>query len=232
MNKIAAAAKAAFPNTIPIMAGYLFVGAAYGILVRSLGFPFYAPILISIFVFAGAMQFVLADMMILPFAPVSAFFATLIFNARHIFYGLSMLGKYGKLGKKRFPIIFWMSDETFSVNCSVEVPQGIDKGWFYFFVSVFDYSYWIAGTTIGSIGGQFIPFDTTGIDFVMTALFLVIFVGQWEKEKSHISSLGGLAISLICLVIFGSGNFILPSMIAIILFLTLLRRPIERRIAP
>ena len=231
-SKITAAAKAAFPHTIPILTGFLFVGAAYGILVRSLGFPFYAAFLMSLFVFAGAMQFVLADMLLLPFAPVSAFFATLIFNARHLFYGLSMLEKYGKLGKKKFPVIFWMCDETFSINCSVEVPEGIDKGWFYFFVSVFDYSYWIAGTTIGSIGGQFIPFDTTGIDFVMTALFLVIFVGQWEKEKSHISSLGGLAISLICLVIFGSGNFILPSMIGIILFLTLLRRPIERRITP
>lgn len=164
------------------------------------------------------------------FTPVSTFLLTLMVNARHVFYGISMLEKYRDLGKKKVPTIFWMCDETFSVNVSAEVPEGADKGWFYFFVSLFDYSYWVIGTTLGAILGQFIPFDTTGIDFAMTALFIVILVGQWEKEKSHISTLGGLGISLVCLVIFGADNFILASMVGIVLFLTLLRRPIERRL--
>ena len=141
-----------------------------------------------------------------------------------------MLEKYRNIGRKKLPTIFWMCDESFSINVSTEIPEGIDPGWFYFFVSLFDYSYWVIGTTLGSLLGQFIPFDTTGIDFAMTALFLVILVGQWEKEKSHISTLGGLGISLVCLLIFGPDRFILASMAGIVLFLTILRRPIERRL--
>lgn len=225
-----AAARAAFPFTIPILTGFLVLGIAYGIYMKSLGFSPLAPILISVFVFAGSMQFVAGSVLTQAFAPVSAFFLTLMVNARHVFYGISMLEKYRGLGKKTFPTIFWMCDETFSVNVSAEIPEGVDKGWFYFFVSLFDYSYWITGTILGSVLGQFIPFDTTGVDFAMTALFLVILVGQWEKEKSHISTLGGLGISLVCLLVFGPDHFILASMVGIVLFLTLLRRPIERRL--
>lgn len=228
-KRIAAAARAAFPHTIPILTGFLFVGTAFGIYIKSLGFPAYYPILMSVFIFAGSMQFVAGSFMVQAFAPVSTFFATLIFNARHVFYGLSMLEKYRDLGKKKFPVIFWMCDETFTINCATPVPEHVDKGWFYFFVSLFDYSYWIAGTALGALCGEFIPFDTTGIDFVMTALFVVIFVNQWEKEESHVSSLGGLFISLLCLVIFGPDKFVLAAMIGIVIFLTALRRPLERR---
>lgn len=229
-NKLAVAAKAAFPHTIPILTGFLVLGIAYGIYMKALGFSPIVPVLISIFVFAGSMQFVAGSVLTAAFAPVSTFLLTLMVNARHVFYGISMLEKYRDLGKKKVPTIFWMCDESFSVNVSAEVPEGADKGWFYFFVSLFDYSYWVIGTTLGAILGQFIPFDTTGIDFAMTALFIVILVGQWEKEKNHISTLGGLSISLVCLVIFGADNFILASMVGIVLFLTLLRRPIERRL--
>ena len=229
-QKLAAAAKAAFPHTIPILTGYLVLGIAYGIYMKALGFSPLIPILMSIFVFAGSMQFVAGSVLSSAFAPVSTFFLTIMVNARHIFYGISMLEKYRDLGKKKFPVIFGLTDETFSVNVSADIPEGVDKGWFYFFVSLFDYGYWITGTILGSVLGQVIPFDTTGIDFAMTALFIVILVGQWEKEKSHISTLGGLGISLVCLVIFGADNFILASMAGIVLFLTLLRRPIERRL--
>lgn len=225
-----AAAKAAFPHTIPILTGFLVLGIAYGIYMKALGFAPYVAILISIFVFAGSMQFVAGSILTAPFAPVSSFLLTLMVNARHVFYGVSMLEKYRDIGKKKFPAIFWMCDETFSVNVSADIPAGVDKGWFYFFVSLFDYSYWVMGTTLGSLLGQFIPFDTTGVDFAMTALFIVILVGQWEKEKSHISTLGGLGISLVCLLIFGPDNFILASMAGIVLFLTVLRGPIERRL--
>lgn len=225
-----AAAKAAFPHTIPILTGFLVLGIAYGIYMKALGFAPYVAILISIFVFAGSMQFVAGSILTAAFAPVNTFFLTLMVNARHVFYGISMLEKYRNIGRKKLPTIFWMCDESFSINVSTEIPEGIDPGWFYFFVSLFDYSYWVIGTTLGSLLGQFIPFDTTGIDFAMTALFLVILVGQWEKEKSHISTLGGLGISLVCLLIFGPDRFILASMAGIALFLTILRRPIERRL--
>jgi len=231
-QKLAAAARAAFPNTIPILTGFLVLGIAYGIYMKALGFSPIVPILISIFVFAGSMQFVAGSVLTAAFAPVSTFLLTLMVNARHVFYGISMLEKYRDLGKKKFPTIFWMCDESFSVDVSSEKHKGVDKGWFYFFVSLFDYSYWVIGTTLGAILGQFIPFDTTGVDFAMTALFIVILVGQWEKEKSHISTLGGLGISLVCLVLFGADNFIVASMVGIVLFLTLLRRPIERRLEP
>mgnify|MGYP004444305559 CR=1 FL=1 len=197
---------------------------------KALGFSPLVPILISIFVFAGSMQFVAGSVLVGAFAPVSTFFLTLMVNARHVFYGISMLEKYRNLGRKKFPTIFWMCDETFSVNVSAEIPPGVDKRWFYFVVSFFDYTYWVVGTALGAVLGQFIPFDTTGIDFAMTALFLVILVGQWEKEKSHISTLGGLGISLVCLVVFGADRFILASMVGIVLFLTLLRQPIARRL--
>ena len=233
-NILAAAAKAAFPHTIPILTGFLVLGIAYGIYMKALGFSPIVPILISIFVFAGSMQFVAGSVLTAAFAPGSTFLLTLKVNARHVFYGISLLEKYRDLGKKKFPTIFWMCDESFSINVSAEVPEGIDKGWFYFFVSLLDYSYWVTGTILGAILGQFIPFDTTGIDFAMTALFIVILVGQWEKEKekSHISTLGGLGISQVCLVLFGADNFIVASMVGIVLFLTLLRRPIERRLEP
>ena len=231
-NKLAAAAKAAFPHTIPILTAYFVLGSAYGIYMKALGFSPVVPILISIFVFAGSMQFVAGSVLTAAFAPVSTFLLTLMVNARHVFYGISMLEKYRDLGKKKIPMIAWLTDETFSVNVSVDIPEGVDKDWFYFFVSLLDYSYWVTGTILGAILGQFIPFDTTGIDFAMTALFIVILVGQWEKEKSHISTLGGLGISLVCLVIFGADNFIVASMVGILLFLTLLRRPIERRLEP
>lgn len=227
---IRAAAGAAFPNTLPILTGFLFVGMAFGIYVCSLGYPPIVPILMSALIFAGSMQFVAASFLSLPFAPVSSFFATLIFNARHMFYGISMLEKYRACGRKKGLTIFWMCDETFTVNYAADVPEGVDRGWFYFFVSLFDYLYWLGATALGALCGDLIPFDTTGIDFVMTALFLVLFVNNWEKERSHVSSLAGLVVTAVCLVVFGPDRFILAAMAALVCLLTLLRGPMERRL--
>lgn len=227
--KLKKAAKAAFPFTIPILAGFLFLGAAYGIYMRSLGFSALYPMLMSITIYAGSMEFVAANLLTQPFDPVNAFFLTLMVNARHIFYGLSMLDKYKGTGKKKWYLIFGMCDESFSINCSANVPEGVDRGWFMFFVTLFNESYWFLGATIGGVFGSFLPFDTTGIDFVMTALFIVIFINQWEKKKDHTPALCGLAVSVVCLVIFGAKNFIIPSMMGILAVLAALRRPIEKR---
>ena len=221
------ALKSAFPNTIPIMAGYLFLGMTYGILMKVSGFPIWLAVVISMAVFAGAMQYVAVNILLSAFNPIQAFLMTLMINARHIFYGISMLAKYKDTGKKKPYLIFGMSDETFSVNCTTNIPDGVDKGWFMFFVTLLDQFYWVAGTAVGAIFGSFIKFDTTGLDFVMTAMFVVIFLEQLLMEKDHTISIVGLVISIVSLVIFGADSFIIPAMLAILVALTLLRRQVE-----
>lgn len=216
------ALRAAFPHTIPILTGFGFLGLTYGVLMEVSGFPFWYPLLISITVFAGSMQFVAVTILLSTFAPLSALALTLMLGARHLFYGISMLEKYRGMGWKKPFLIFWLCDETFSINCAAEVPPGVDKGWFYFFVSLLDYSYWVTASTLGGIFGSFISFDIQGLDFVMTAMFVVIWLEQWLKEKDHRSSLLGLGLPVICLVTFGRDDFIIPAMLAILLALTLL----------
>lgn len=228
-HQIRNAAIAAFPYTLPILAGFLFLGMAYGILMQTLGFAVWYPIVMSVVIFAGAMQFVAANLLTQPFAPVSVLLLTLLVNARHIFYGISMLDKYRNVGKKKWYLIFGLCDETFSINCTVQVPDGVDRGWFYFFITLFNNSYWICGSALGALFGEFLSVDTRGIEFVMTALFLVIFVNQWEKESHHISSLCGLGVSILCLVVFGADRFILAAMLGILLMLTILKKPLDRR---
>lgn len=159
----------------------------------------------------GSMEFVTANLLLSAFDPVYAFFLTLMVNARHLFYGLSMLEKYKNTGWKKFYLIFGMCDESFTVNCTVEPPEGVDRGWFMFFVNALNQFYWVAGATSGALLGYVIHFNTKGIDFVMTALFVVMFVDQWEDAQDHKPALVGIVCSVICLVIFGSGKFILPS---------------------
>jgi len=228
-RKIVRAAKAAFPFTLPMMGGFLFLSMAYSILMLSVGFGPWYPVLMSVVIFAGAMQFVAVNLFTQPFAPVNALALTLLVNARHMFYGLSLLDTYRDVGKKKWFLIYALCDETFSIACSVEVPDGVDRGWFYFFVSFFNNSYWIIGTAIGAFSGGLLPFDLTGIDFAMTALFLVIFVNRWEAEEHHISSLCGLGVSILCLILFGPDKFIVASMAGMLVILTALRRPIDQR---
>lgn len=227
-EKVWPAFKAAFPYTIPILAGFLFLGIAYGIYMNAEGFPAIYPILMSLTIFAGSMEFVTTDLLLGAFDPLGTFLLTLMVNARHLFYGLSMLNKYKGLGKKSFYLIFGMCDESFSINCTVKVPEGIDRGWFYFFVTLFNHFYWFIGASLGGLFGSFLNFNMEGLEFVMTALLVVIFLENWMKEKNHTSSLLGLALSFICVLIFGSSNFIIPSMLCILGVLTLLRGTLSR----
>lgn len=220
--------RAAFPYTVPIFAGFLFLGIAYGIFMNSLGFSAIYPMMMSLTIFAGSMEFVAAHLLLTSFNPINALFLTLMVNARHLFYGISMLEKYRGVGKKKLYMIYGLCDESFSINCTVDVPKDVDKGWFMFFVTMLNHSYWVLGATIGGIFGSLLKFNTEGLDFVMTALFVVIFIEQWMKEKKHHSALTGLGLSTVSLIIFGGNHFILPAMFAIIGLLTILRKPLEK----
>lgn len=221
------ALKAAFPFTLPILTGFIFLGFAYGIYMNVNGFSFIYPMLTSLLVYGGSLEFVIVEMSLSPFAPLQTFIIALLLQARHIFYGISMLERYKDLGWKKFYLIFAMCDETFSVNYSAKIPEDVDKGWFMFFVTLLDQFYWCASATFGGLVGSLLSFDTTGISFVMTAMFVVIFIEQWLKEDSHISSLIGILGALSCLSIFGPNSFMLPTMIAIILSLILFRKKLE-----
>lgn len=224
----AKALKAAFPSTIPIMAGFLFLGLSYGIYMNSCGFNFLYPMFMSMTIFAGSMEFVTCNMLLGAFAPFQAFIMTLMVNARHIFYGISMLDRFKGLGPKKIYLIFGMCDESFSINYTANIPDDVDKGDFMFFVTLLNQFYWVFGATLGGLLGSLIKFNTKGIDFVMVAMFVVIFIEQWLKDKTHINSLIGLVISVVCLIIFKADNFILPSMICILAILTLIRKPLEK----
>jgi len=227
-NKIIKAARFAFPKTIPILTGFLFLGASYGIYMNSNGFPFYYPTLMALTIFGGSLEFVAADMLMGAFMPLQTFLIALMIQVRHLFYGFSMLDIYKNTGKKKLYLIFGMCDESFSINISAVVPPDIDRGWFMFFVTLFDQLYWVTGATLGGVLGSFIPFSTEGIDFVMTAMFVVIFLDNWKRETSHIPSITGLSAALICLIVFGADSFMMPAMAAILILLTVFRKPIER----
>lgn len=216
--------KAAFPLTLPICVGFLFLGVSYGFMMSSKGFSFIYPMLMSLFIFAGSMEFVTANLLLSAFNPIYAFFLALMINARHLFYGISMLDKYKNVGWKKFYLIYGMCDETFAINCTVDAPKGVDKGWFMFFVTFLNQAYWVSGATLGGILGQLIHFDVTGIEFVMTALFVVMFLDQWDEVKNHRPALIGLGCSVVCLLFFGAKNFILPAMGLIILSFSFLRK--------
>lgn len=211
--------RAALPYTLPICVGFLFLGMSYGFLMRSKGFSVVYPMLMSFFIFAGSMEFVTVNLLLTAFDPLYAFVLALMVNARHLFYGISMLEKYKNTGWKKFYLIYGMCDESFSINCTVAPPPDVDKGWFMFFVTLLNQIYWVSGATLGALLGYVIHFDTTGIEFVMTALFTVMFLNQWEESKDHRSALIGVGCSLLCLLIFGSDGFLLPAMLLIILCL-------------
>ena len=222
------ALRAAFPHTVPILTGFLFLGMTYGVYMASLGFSWIYPTLMALTIFAGSMEFVAANMLLGAFNPLQAFAMTLMVNARHLFYGLAMLDRFRGLGWKKLYLIFGMCDETFSVTCSTRAPEGVDEGWFMTFVTLLDQLYWVLGAALGGLCGTLLTLNTEGLDFVMTAMFVVIFLENWLKEENHTSSLLGLGLPLVCLVLFGAQNFILPSMAAILLALTALRGRLEK----
>lgn len=221
--------RAAFPCTIPMLAGFLFLGMAYGIYMNVSGFSFVYPMIMAAVIFGGSLEFLAAQMLLSPFAPLQVLMVSLMIQARHLFYGISMLDKFKDMGWKKFYLIYGMCDETFSINCTAEIPKDCDRGWFYFFVTLLNQLYWVGGATLGGLLGNLITFDTKGLDFVMTAMFIVIFLEQWLKEKRHFSEWAGLASSAACLLIFGKDNFMIPTMICILLLLTAFRKPVGRK---
>ncbi len=225
---ISTAFKFAFPKTIPILAGFLFLGMSYGIYMRVQGFSFLYPMLMALTIFGGSLEFVAGTMLLSTFAPIQTFLVAFIIQARHLFYGIAMLEKYKNTGLKKPYLIFGMCDESFSIIYSTDLPKEVDKGWFMFFVTLLNQLYWVTGATVGGLLGEFITFETRGLEFVMTALFVVIFLEQWLKEKKHYTALIGLICSAVCLAVFGSNDFMLPTMACILVFLTILRRPLEK----
>ena len=219
--------KSAFKVSLPIMAGYGFLGLTYGIYMHELGFSFVYPLLLAITVYAGSAEFLVGNMLLGSFSPLQTFFMVLMVNARHLFYGLSMFDRYKGLGWKKFFLIFGMSDETFALNSSTTVPKGVDRGWFLLFTTWLDETYWVVGATVGGLVGPLLKFDLRGLEFVLTAMFTAIFVDNWLRERTHVSSVAGLVITGMCLVMFGADRFIIPSMAVILVFLTLMRRRLE-----
>ena len=224
MKEKTKALKAAFPHTIPVFTGFTFLGIAYGILMDIKGYGVGWTVLMSVLAFAGSAQYMAITFLTSVFNPVHALLMTLMVNARHLFYGISLLDKYRDTGKLKPYLIFGLCDETFSIVCSAEPPDGINRKWFMFFITILDHGYWVLGSAIGGILGTLVSFNTKGLDFVLTALFVVIFVGQWKAQKNHKPAIIGVLCSVICLVIFGQNNFIIPSMIAILAMLTISRR--------
>lgn len=221
------AAYVAFPHSLPILAGYGFLGLTYGICMSVNGLhPLYT-FFMCLFLYGGSTQIVGVSLLTAAFDPVNAFIITFILCARHIFYGISMLENYRGMGLKKIYMIFGMVDETFSINYSAQPPADVDRGWFMFFVTLFNQIYWIIGSTAGALFGAMIKFSTEGIEFVMTSMFVVIFIEQWKKDKNHISAFIGLGVSLICLLIFGADNFIIPSMAGIFAVLTFSKKQLE-----
>lgn len=221
--------KYAFVRSLPIMAGYIVLGLGFGVLLQSKGYGVGWALAMGGLIYAGSMQYVAIDLLAGGASLISAALMTLMVNARHLFYGISMLERYKDTGAAKPYLIFALTDETYSVVCSGNVPDGVDRGKYYFWVSLLDQFYWVVGCVAGALLGSVLPFDTTGIDFSMTALFLVVMVEQWRSTCDHTPALVGLGVSLVCLLIFGSSNFLIPSMIGITVALTLLRGTMEKR---
>ena len=219
-TKNMAALRYAFPKTVPVMAGYLVLGAAYGILMNVNGYGIWWALLISVFIYAGSLQYLGITFFAAAVNPWYAFFMSLMLNARHLFYGLSMLDRYKDAGKLKPYLVFSLTDETFSVLCNEKLPEGFSEYRVYFFVSLLDQLYWAAGTAAGAIAGTMISFDTAGMDFALTALFVVIFVDQWKSGQGHRAALVGGLSSAVCVMVFGQSVFIIPAMVLILAIIT------------
>lgn len=219
--------KYSFKRSIPVMAGYLVLGMGFGILLETKGYGVGWAFFMSLFIYAGSMQYVTIDLLTGGAAVLTAALMTIMVNARHLFYGISMIERYRDTGRYKPYLIFGLTDETYSLVCSGDVPEGVDESKYFFLLTLMDQCYWIAGSVVGSLIGTLIPFNTAGIEFSMTALFLVVFLDQWKSTENHISAVAGVVTSVICLVLFGADQFLIPAMIAITVILTILRKKLE-----
>ena len=215
-------AKAAFIATLPVLTGYLVLGFGFGIILKSAGYGIPVALAMSALIYAGSMQYVAVGLLAGGASLITAALTTLMVNARHLFYGVSMLEKYKDAGRRKPYLIFALTDETYSLLCgdTPDIPDEQRMN-YRFFVSLFDHLYWIAGSLAGAVAGTLIRFDSEGVDFALTALFLTIFLEQWLTKKDHIPALTGAAVSVCCLLIFGSENFLIPAMLVIALLLCL-----------
>lgn len=213
--------KAVFLDTVPVLTGYLFLGMGFGILLTENGYGVLWALAMSIFVFAGSGQYLAVSLLANSSGLLSAAIATLLVNARHLFYGISLLEKYKGAGKKKPYLIFALTDETYSLVTQNEPPEGMSRHSYCFTVSVLDHIYWITGCTLGALVGQFIPINYEGIEFVLTALFVTMFVDRWLTNKDHFSAIVGACATLVSLLLFGSEFFLIPAMVLIALLLTL-----------
>ncbi|MDD3570188.1 MAG: AzlC family ABC transporter permease [Lachnospiraceae bacterium] len=216
-----------FIKTLPVMCGYLFTGLAFGLLLQNAGYSFAWAFLISLVVYAGSMQFVLVTLLTGNVSLPTVAIMTLLINSRHAFYGLSFIEKFKKMGKLYPYMVFSLTDETYSLLCSTIPPKRYKENWSYFFIAFLDQCYWLIGSVAGGIIGKVIPFDMTGIDFAMTALFTVIFVEQWIDAKSQIPAITGVVSGLIFLIILGPSKFILPSLVVTVFILNILRNTLD-----
>lgn len=219
--------KFSFITTLPVFFGYIFLGIAFGLLLQHAGYgPLWA-LSISTFIFAGSMQFVLISFLGSGISLISVLLMTLSINSRHMFYGLTFIEKFKHMGKLYPYMIFSLTDETYSLLCGTKVPSGLNEKHVFFLIASMNHLYWITGSVLGAVLGEMIRLNTTGIDFAMTALFVVIFVEQWLSDQTHIPAFVGMSCGIVSLLIFGTGNFLLPALIASIGLLFLLKKPIE-----
>ena len=210
------ALKAAVPVTIPVLTGYGCLGLAYGLLMAANGYGPLWSTLMSAIGFGGSMQYVAITLLVTAFDPLQAFLLALMVNARHIFYGLGMLDKYKGLGKARPFLIYVLSDETFSLVSTLEPPEGVERKDFYFWISLLDYSYWVIATALGGLLGNLLTFDTTGLDFALTALFVVLFLEQWKRPENRPAAVIGMACAAVSLAVFGPQNMVIAAMVLIL----------------
>lgn len=219
--------KIAFLKSLPVMAGYIVLGIGFGILLKKAGYGLFWSFLMSFTIYAGSMQYVGVSLLTSGASLLSTALTTLVVNARHLFYGVSMIDKYKDAGGKKPYLIFSLTDETYSLLCTGEYPEDMDKNWYYFWVSLFNQSYWVLGSVLGSIIGTVIAFNTAGIEFSMTALFVTVFVEQWLSTRNHLPAIAGLTCSIVCLLFFGAESFLIPTMISITVVLLLCRKVMD-----
>lgn len=216
-------AKIALIDSLPVMTGYVFLGFGFGIIMQQSGFGLIWALAMSLFIYAGSMQYVGVSLLTGGASLITAAMTTLLVNARHLFYGISMVESYKGTGKKKPYLIFGLTDETYSLVSREKLPEGIDKILYFFLVSLFDQCYWVTGTLLGSLAGK-LPINFDGIDFALTALFVTIFVEQWLSNPNHFPAIVGVAATTVCLLVFGADVFLIPSMILIAGILTLGRK--------
>lgn len=216
--------KAAFIKSLPVMAGYLVLGFGFGILAQQKGYGLLWAIGMSVTILSGTMQYVAVDLLASGVSVLTALATTLLVNARYLFYGVTMLEHYKGMGKRKPYLIFGLTDETYAIVCSGKAPEGAVYKDFCLLLTLFNHSYWITGSVLGVLAGAYIPLDFTGVDFVMTALFITVFIDQWKSTTNHWPAIIGLVSTTVCLLIFGAEKFLIPAMIIIVISLMILRK--------